>query len=310
LKTDAIVHHQPSHCLNCGAAVQASYCQHCGQETAAHVPSAGEFLHEFIGHYVALESKLWKTLALLLFKPGRLTCEYIEGKRVRYVQPLRLYLTLSVVFFALVKFGAHEVHLRPPEAPPAVEAARPPPQASSAEADQAAGDGKQGITKTYTAFDNNVDDLNTWVKSISPKAEAKLRKFRALAPEQQEREIKAGLFGYLPYAIFAMMPVFALYLKLMYLGSGRLYGEHLLFALHTNAFAFLMLILMVLLPSHIPYLSPALGLWLAFYLPTAMRKVYGGSRLATGLRWVALMSLHIVGMFAAMVGVVVLGVIA
>jgi membrane-anchored protein YejM (alkaline phosphatase superfamily) len=45
---------------------------------------------------------------------------------------------------------------------------------------------------------------------------------------------------YAPYAIFCLMPVFALFLKVLYLGSGRRFGEHMLFALHTNAFAFLM----------------------------------------------------------------------
>ena len=56
---------------------------------------AGEFLHEFVGHYVALEGTLWRTLGLLLRHPGRLTREYLDGRRRRYVLPLRLYLTAS-----------------------------------------------------------------------------------------------------------------------------------------------------------------------------------------------------------------------
>ena len=53
-------------------------------------------------------------------------------------------------------------------------------------------------------------------------------------------QLSSGFFSYVPYAMFALMPVFALFLKLLYMGSGRRYGEHLLFALHTNAFAFAM----------------------------------------------------------------------
>jgi hypothetical protein len=68
--------------------------------------STREFLHEFIGHYVALEGKLWGSLKRLIFQPGELTNEYIRGRRVRYVQPLRMYLTFSVLFFALLKFTA------------------------------------------------------------------------------------------------------------------------------------------------------------------------------------------------------------
>src|SRR6478672_7835883 len=101
-------HTAPSHCHNCGAATKGNFCADCGQETTLHVASAREFLHEFIGHYVALEGKLWKSLALLLFRPGRLTLEYIKGRRVRYVQPLRLYLTFSLIFFAVMKYSGHD----------------------------------------------------------------------------------------------------------------------------------------------------------------------------------------------------------
>jgi hypothetical protein len=131
-----------------------------------------------------------------------------------------------------------------------------------------------------------------------------------MSSEEQWREFQGSLFEYAPYAIFAMMPVFALYLKVLYLGSGRRYGEHLLFALHTNAFAFLILILMMLVPSFIPFVRAGLFLWLTFYLPTAMRKVYGGSRLATWARWIVLMVLHLVGMVLAVFGALAMAVIA
>ncbi len=61
-----------------------------------------EFIHEFVGHYVALEGPLWRTLWAMLFLPGRPTREYFIGRRRRYVQPLRLYLSLSLVFFIAV----------------------------------------------------------------------------------------------------------------------------------------------------------------------------------------------------------------
>jgi hypothetical protein len=76
-----------SRCPNCRTALAGKFCHECSQQATLHVPSAREFLHEFIGHYVALEGKLWKSLCLLLFRPGRLTREYVEGRRVRYVQP-------------------------------------------------------------------------------------------------------------------------------------------------------------------------------------------------------------------------------
>lgn len=99
--------------------------------------------------------------------------------------------------------------------------------------------------------------------------------------------------------MFLLMPVFALWLKLLYLGSGRRYGEHLLFALHTNAFAFAILSLLLLTPDLLWPIEAALGLWLLAYLPIAMRRVYGGRRTATVARWIALMLLHSVGFLLA-----------
>jgi Protein of unknown function (DUF3667) len=94
-------------CRNCGSPAPGKFCTQCGQDTAPHPPSAGEFIHEFIGHYIAFEGKLWKTLALLFFKPGQLTKEYLAGRKLRYVLPLRLYLTISLIFFVALGFGVN-----------------------------------------------------------------------------------------------------------------------------------------------------------------------------------------------------------
>jgi hypothetical protein len=378
VKTDAIVHEHATHCLNCGAAVHASFCQFCGQGTAVHVPSAREFLHEFVGHYVALESTLWRTLALLLFKPGRLTRDYIEGKRVRYVLPLRVYLTMSLIFFAVFKYQGHGNETDAPSRPQAqagqqadnkvaqkakaddgeadnpeatlkgldeiqtdldevkkttglagapgvaigqlaVDAARQKAQAKAAAA-KPKGEAGNPNEFTITSTDNDTKRSTTYslvdkntlqakLDAFNLKIGEKYAKFDAKTRDEKWHQVRTGLLGYAPYAIFLMMPFFALYLKLLYLGSGRRYGEHLLFALHTNAFAFLMLILVMVLPA-IPYLRPALVLWLTFYLPTAMRKVYGGSRKATFARWMVLMGLHLLGMTLAMLGALALTIMA
>jgi hypothetical protein len=66
------------------------YCPHCGQETNEHLPSAREFLHEFVLHYFAAEGRLWRTLGALVLHPGRLTIEYLRGRKRKYVLPLVL----------------------------------------------------------------------------------------------------------------------------------------------------------------------------------------------------------------------------
>ena len=312
VNSEAALHHVASACPNCEAEVSGNFCHECGQETALHPPSSREFLHEFIGHYVALEGKLWKSLGLLLFRPGRLTLEYIKGRRVRYVQPLRLYLTFSLVFFAVMKLGSHDsgvphVNVGRPHAAPA--ASTQPHKDKDEDKDEKAG-ARTAILKEDSAGEINVGshDIREWLRGWSPHAADKADEFAAMSGDAREQVLKAAFYHYVPYAIFFMMPVFAFYLKVLYLGSGRRYGEHLLFALHTNAFAFLAMTLAMLpfLPGLVGF---ALWTWLTFYLPTAMRKVYGGSRTLTGLRWIVLMLLHLITIGVAIFAAVAFGVL-
>ena len=82
------------------------YCAACGQETRVKLPTARVFLREATGRYVALDGRLWRTLAALLFRPGFLTREYLPGRRRRYIRPARLFLVLSLALFAAIRIFA------------------------------------------------------------------------------------------------------------------------------------------------------------------------------------------------------------
>lgn len=354
MNPDALAHHA-AECPNCAAAVAGNFCHACGQETVLHPPSTREFVHEFIGHYVALEGKLWKSLGLLLFRPGRLTLEYIKGRRVRYIQPLRLYLTLSVIFFALLQYRMHDMHINvgngdaktaqteAKDAKPAAQqkqvddddgddgddahAAKAPAKpdvaasasaaASAASAASTAAHDKSGQTVELIKDDHpgeaqeGIDDMVGYVARLNPNWSDKGKHFAKVSGDERGKLATEAFLHYAPYAVFFMMPVFALYLKILYLGSGRRFGEHLLFALHTNGFAYLAFTLMMLVPKglHLGALKWLLGLWLVFYLPAAMRRVYGGSRFFTGLRWMVLMFLHLVTTALALVGALAFGIV-
>lgn len=290
VNTPAHLHHTASDCPNCGAVVSGNFCHECGQETVLHPPSTREFLHEFIGHYVALEGKLWKSLLLLLFRPGQLTLEYINGRRVRYIQPLRLYLTFSLIFFAVVKFTGHDDVMADNEAdaPPAATA-----PAATVKKGRMVREDKPGEIAEGTA------ELRRGIGNVNAHWGEQADRFARMSPEERDKVMRTAFSSYVPYAVFLMMPLFALYLKILYLGSGRRYGEHLLFALHVNGFAFLALTLVMIVPDMFGIVSFLLWLWLLLYTPVAMRRVYGGSRLVTGLRWLVLMALHVVGMALA-----------
>jgi hypothetical protein len=287
-----MLHQSPGLCANCSSAVTGNFCQQCGQETVLHPPSAREFVHEFIGHYVALEGRLWKTLGLLLFRPGRLTLEYLAGRRVRYVQPLRIYLTLSLVLFAVMKYADEGTpHIKAGSAPAAAV------HASSA--GKAPGEQMEGISQ-----------LSAWIGSKNPAMGARVDKFFSQPYEEIGHQFGKAFFSYAPYAGFLLMPVFAFFLKLFYLGSGRRYGEHLLFALHTNAFACAAMSLLVVIPESLDFVKAVMAMWLAFYLPFAMRRVYGGSWLGVVARWIALMFLHLLSLAVAVGAALSLAILA
>jgi len=86
-------------CLNCGAPLGGQWCAACGQRETELRPTVHELLHEALHELVHFDGKIIRTISLLLSKPGVLTKEFLEGKRVRSVTPIRLYLICSLLFF-------------------------------------------------------------------------------------------------------------------------------------------------------------------------------------------------------------------
>jgi hypothetical protein len=92
-------------CLNCGAALDGPYCRMCGQQAHVH-RTLGAFFHDLAHGALHFEGKLWRTLPLLFLKPGRLTREYIDGRRASYVSPIALFLFAVFVMFAALQVAA------------------------------------------------------------------------------------------------------------------------------------------------------------------------------------------------------------
>jgi hypothetical protein len=279
------------HCRNCGATTSGNFCHMCGQETRLHAPSLSEFMHEFIGHYVALEGRLWGTITRLLFRPGLLTTEYLAGRRKRYVEPLRLYLSLSIIFFAVLKFSDADVATADPR--PVPPAARHRVEAAPEKA------------REHPVIVN--DNLERVLEKKAPAIFHSIDRFDKMDEHAKSAVMQAGFYKYAPYAIFLLMPIFALWLKVLYIGSGKKYGEHMLFALHTNAFAFVMLGVFMFLPDG--FLKFVAFCWVAGYLPWAMQRVYRKGKWGTFWRWALLGVLHGISLAIAVLGVMGLGVI-
>lgn len=95
-------------CANCGAPVTGHFCSNCGQRREHEIHSIWHFTQEATEDLTHADSRLWSTMFALLFQPGLLTREFLGGKRVKYLPPLRLYLVLSVLFFLILGSGRHE----------------------------------------------------------------------------------------------------------------------------------------------------------------------------------------------------------
>lgn len=94
-------HHDHGLCLNCGTALQGDFCHACGQAGHVHrtLASIGHDLLHGVFHF---EGKIWRTLPMLVTRPGELTRRYIAGERARFVSPLALFLFSVFLMFATI----------------------------------------------------------------------------------------------------------------------------------------------------------------------------------------------------------------
>ena len=106
-----------THCENCGAQLQGHWCAQCGQPAIEYRRSFRHVLADLLNEFLNWDSKFFTTIALLIVKPWRLTNEFLTGKRVRYVNPLRLYLLASILFFFAVNYGAKGIKVDPTKFP-------------------------------------------------------------------------------------------------------------------------------------------------------------------------------------------------
>ena len=267
-------------CLNCGEIVQERYCPKCGQEAINCTTSLRPLLSEVMAEVLSFDSKLAHTVVPLFFRPGLLTIDYNLGKRVRYLSPLKIYLFMSIVFFLLLAWTMSGT-----KSPP-ININLP------SEKSEAWKSGK-GVTMNARGVNIEPDDLppslekyGAWQKD--PKNTHKDSRWEQFVIRKVLR-VKENPQGYsgefvnsVPKAMFFLLPLFALLLKLIYTRSKRYYVEHLVFSLHVHAFAFGMLTLM-LIPALHP-LMPYFVLWIVLYLFLAMRRVYAQGWLKTGVK--------------------------
>lgn len=263
-------------CLNCGAALAGPFCSHCGQRVVPPHPTTKELVGDAYDELVGWDGKFARTIRLLLTRPGELTRAAIEGQRTRYVRPVKLYLSCSVLFFL-------------------VQASVPFPDVQ--------GDFQIGFGVRGTAADQTPGEValgkavTAGVSSLTPAERADLDREIAAQPAPLRPLLRAMADDYdglmsrvsasIPRVLFVLIPALAVVLRLFY--RGRHYPEHLYFATHFGAFVFIVLTLesVAEFSRSLPAIAAAQlvgALIIVIYVVIALRRVYGGSWLTTAAK--------------------------
>jgi hypothetical protein len=272
-------------CLNCGAVLSGPFCATCGQRDVPPHPTLRQLAGDTWNELIGWDGKLATTLGTMLRRPGELTRAVLEGQRVKYVSPLRLYLACSLLYFVLA-------------------AAAPPPDI---EFEFGVSVGVGGASDTMTpreaAFAKAVTQgLATLTPEERAAAEAEIASqpgllrpwMRAMATDFAGWQRRT--YEILPRTLFVLIPALAGILGLFY--RGRPYPDHLYFALHLQAFAFLMMTI----PAFAQYTRSITWLGVAqvaayaataVYLVLAARRVYQHSWLMTLAKALAVLVLYL-----------------
>ncbi len=88
-------------CLNCGETVTGNYCSNCGQKFQPTKLPLRIYLEDSVETLFNIDNRVFKTLKDLFVKPGKITKDYIAGQRATYLPPLRIYISISVLYFFL-----------------------------------------------------------------------------------------------------------------------------------------------------------------------------------------------------------------
>ena len=303
-----------SRCENCGAVLLGEHCYSCGQPTKGLIRQFSDIIGDFLDTVLNIDARIFRTLGPLLVHPGRVSLEYFAGHRVRFVSPVRLFVFLSIATFLVARWVAPDIHAETdnkgsisltqaatPTNAAANSAATPP----SAQED----DNFDFNGKPWNASSNPVavawlgSTGNTWFNNLIGRAKINVERTR-----HDPNAFKNAVLGAMPTALFLLLPIFALLLKIAYLFKRRLYMEHLVVALHSHAFlciGTLILICLSQLQSWIGtssgflhglagWASAAVWIWMPTYLLIMQKRIYGQGWLMTLLKFFSLGLVYVV----------------
>ena len=318
----------PLTCQNCGSLVRGNYCAECGQAGHVHVMTIADVTHDVVHSALHLDSRVWRTLRSLVLKPGELTNEFIAGRREKYLPPFRLYLVISIAFFAISSLLPDAGFLYVTEDGETVVA---PIVIGREQAEEAAGNAGQGTARVADELARVAADpgapaaAREMAEEVAREISAKTAAIEAPAgcsidtgwewfdglmteacrkvEQDRGKRLGAVFMHNAPKLMFLFLPLMAAVAMLFYWRPRRLYAEHLVAFLHVHAFMFLYLAITSLVDSLTRTGLPGVGLlgivtaglsvYLAWYVYRAMRVIYGNGRLLTGIKYLAIGTVYV-----------------
>jgi len=277
-------------CLNCGTIVEDRYCPHCGQENLEPKESVGHLISHFFEDLTHFDGKFFTTVKDLILRPGFLTHEYVAGRRTTYLNPIRMYIFISAMFFLALFAGSEEKSEQQDDNTPTVNVYRQHLADSlrSAPADslhKAFNDalasrfdtGKikkndQSLTLAYNSSGMvQIDILETKYNTVreydsiqrtlpdSSRDKGIMHWIQRNDVKQKEKHggrsklrLLVDVRHDIPKIMFLLLPLFALYVSRFYSKKKYYYVNHAIFSVHVHCFAFLLLLFLLLLNWLIP----------------------------------------------------------
>jgi hypothetical protein len=255
-------------CSNCGERLDTSYsyCPQCGQENHDLNIPLRHLLGETLEGIFHFDIRSVRTIQALAFKPGFVTSEFIKGKRVGYVAPVRLYIFISFLFFLLLSLlpGRHESGSSADSHPTQINVTF-----YNINSLELRGLQHAQLDSLMQSRGIALSVLNRYV----------VRQMSRISTEGQE-EFKHLLIKGISYMMFALMPLFALFVFLLNRKKAQYYIGTLIFSIHYHSFVFLLLTASLVV-NWIAETSLMLVVPIIIcpvYLYLAMRHMYEGSR--------------------------------
>jgi hypothetical protein len=258
-------------CLNCEAALTGPFCSHCGQRAVPPNPTVREIAGDAVAELIGWDGKIADSFRTLIRRPGELTRQWIDGRRISFISPLRLYLLASLVYFGIAAVT------------PNVRSGGDGPQLSLITTPDASTAPGRMAERTSTALTGRQNPLT---QAERDSALADIAKAPAIMRPMMRRAIDdptafaSAIRRAMPNVFLALVPVFGLILALFY--RRRNYPEHFYFAIHLFTFVFIARTLgnLALFTRSVAFAAVIQVLvmaWIVAYGVIALRRIYGGS---------------------------------